>query len=195
MRKSDQRGSTIEIQQHSGNIHLTLDIVDEEKYRYINDATGQTTMIHPDLSKEEIKLQQTAPGRYEADIDLKTTNHQSNHRGNQQSNHQGGYHLQTALTLGEKNIVTQSRGVMVGYAEELRLKPTNNELLQRLAESTGGLFNPKPEELFRPDPNQTAWRATPLWSYLLTVAVWLFVLDVLLRRIDLKKFHNNSQNI
>jgi hypothetical protein len=84
---------------------------------------------------------------------------------------------------------------MVGYAEELRLKPTNNELLQRLAESTGGLFNPKPEELFQPDPNQTAWCATPLWSYLLTVAAWLFVLDVLLRRIDLKKFHNNSQNI
>ncbi|MDR2706315.1 MAG: VWA domain-containing protein, partial [Planctomycetaceae bacterium] len=141
MRQSDQRGSMFEIQQHSGNIHLTLNIVDEEKDCYINDATGQTTMIHPDLSKEEIKLQQTAPGRYEAEIDLKKTNYQ------------GGYHLQTVLKLGEKNLVNQSRGVMVGYPEELRLKPTNNELLQRLAESTGGLFNPEPEELFKPDPN------------------------------------------
>ncbi|MDR0705364.1 MAG: VWA domain-containing protein [Planctomycetaceae bacterium] len=175
MRKSDQRGSMVEIQQHSGNIHLTLDAADEAKDRYINDATGQTTVIYPDLNKEEITLQQTAPGRYEADIELKKTNYQ------------GGYHLQTALKLGEKNMVNQSRGVMVGYPEELRLKPTNNELLQRLAESTGGLFNPKPEELFRPDPNHTAWDAIPLWSYLLTFAAGLFVLDVLLQRIDLRE--------
>ncbi|MDR2757535.1 MAG: VWA domain-containing protein [Planctomycetaceae bacterium] len=179
MRQSDQRGSMFEIQQHSGGIHLTLDVTDEEKDSYINNATGQTTVIYPDLSKKEIELQQTAPGRYEADIDLGTTNRQ------------GGYHLQTVLGLGEKNIVNQSRGVMVGYPEELRLKPTNNDLLQRLAESTGGLFNPKPEELFQPDPTRTAWRAIPLWSYLLTVSAGLFVLDVLLRRIDLKKFRNN----
>ncbi|MDR1271246.1 MAG: VWA domain-containing protein [Planctomycetaceae bacterium] len=175
MRQSDQRGSRIEIQQNSGNIHLTLDVTDEEKYRYINEATGQTTVIRPDLSKEEITLQQTAPGRYEADIDIDLG----------KTNHQGGYHFQTVLKSGEKNILNQSRGVMTGYPEELRLKPTNNDLLQRLAESTGGLFNPQPEELFQPDPTRTAWRATPLWSYLLTIAAGLFVLDVLLRRIDL----------
>jgi hypothetical protein len=176
MRQSDQRGSRFEIYQHSGNIHLILDVVDEEKDRYINNATGLTTVIYPDLNKEEIKLQQTAPGRYEADVDVN------------KMNHQGGYHLQTMLKLGEKDIVNQSRSVMIGYPEELRLKPTNNELLQRLAESTGGLFNPKPEELFQSDPNHTVWRATPLWAYLLTLATGFFVLDVLLRRIDLKKF-------
>ncbi|MDR2116133.1 MAG: VWA domain-containing protein [Planctomycetaceae bacterium] len=183
MRQSNQQNSKLEIQQHSGGVHLTLDVLDDEKNYYINEATGQTTVIHPDLSKEEIMLQQTAPGRYEADIDF----------GNK--NHQGGYHLQTVLGVGEKNIVNQSRGVMIGYPEELRLKPANNDLLQQVAELTGGLFNPKPEELFRPDPNHTAWRATPLWSYLLTVAAFFFVLDVLLRRIDLKQFRNNFPSI
>jgi uncharacterized membrane protein len=179
MRKSDQRGSMIEIQQYSGNIHLTLDVTDEETDRYINGATGLTTVIRPDLSKEEITLQPTAPGRYEADIDLEKTNHPA-----------GGYHLQTVLKSGEKTILNQSRGVMLGYAEELRLKPTNNDLLQRLAESTGGLFNPKPEELFQPDSTRTVWRATPLWSYLLTLAAGFFVLDVLLRRLVLPIFRH-----
>ncbi|MDR3199181.1 MAG: hypothetical protein LBU34_15040, partial [Planctomycetaceae bacterium] len=61
----------------------------------------------------------------------------------------------------------------------------------QIAESTGGLFNPKPEELFQPNSTRTVWRTTPLWSYLLTVAAGLFVLDVLLRRIDLKRLRNN----
>ncbi|MDR1962154.1 MAG: VWA domain-containing protein [Planctomycetaceae bacterium] len=173
MRKSDQRGSMVEIRQRPGGVHLTLDVVDDAD-RYLNGATGQTTVIRPDLSKEEIVLQPTAPGRYEADIDLEKTNHR------------GGYHIQASLGLGEKNLVNQSRGVMIGYPEELRLKPTNEELLQRLAESTGGVFNPTPEELFKPDPERTAWRATPLWHYLLAIAAVLFILDVLLRRIDLK---------
>ncbi|MDR2441481.1 MAG: VWA domain-containing protein [Planctomycetaceae bacterium] len=176
MRPSDQQGSKLEIQQHSGVVHLTLDVIDENKNQYITNATGQTTIIYPDLSKEEIMLQQTAPGRYEADIDFVETNRQ------------GGYHFQTVLGVGETKIVNQSRGVMVGYPEELRLKPTNNDLLQQIAESTGGLFNPKPEELFQPDLTRTVWRAIPFWSYLLTVAAGLFVLDVLLRRLDLKRF-------
>ncbi|MDR3197656.1 MAG: VWA domain-containing protein, partial [Planctomycetaceae bacterium] len=158
MRQSNQRGSRLEIQQYSGGVHLTLDVWDEEKNRYINEATGQTTVIYPNLNKKEIMLQQTAPGHYEADIDL------------EQTTHQGGYHLQTVLGLGEKNLVNQSRGVMVGYPEELHLKPANNNLLQQIAESTGGLFNPKPEELFQPNSTRTVWRTTPLWSYLLTVA-------------------------
>ncbi|MDR0337791.1 MAG: VWA domain-containing protein [Planctomycetaceae bacterium] len=180
MRKSDQRGSAIEIRQHSGKIHLTLDVTDEEKYGYINEATGQTTVIYPDLNKEEIMLQHTAPGRYEAVVDL------------EQPNYSGGYHFQTVLKSGEKTIVSQSRGVMIGYPEELRLKPTNNNLLQQIAESTGGLFDPKPEELFEPDQTRTAWRATPLWSYLLALAAGFFVLDVLLRRIDFRYFENPS---
>lgn len=168
MRKPEQRGAMVELTQHSGGAHLTLDLVDDAD-RYINEAVGRTMVIRPDLSKTEIELKPTAPGRYEAEIPMEK---------------RGGYHLQASLGLGEINILNQSRGVMVGYPEELRLRPTNEQLLQRLAATTGGRYNPAPSELFVEDPTRSAWRATPLRPYLLAAAAGLFVLDVLLRRID-----------
>lgn len=168
MRKSDQRGSMIEMTPHADGVHLTVDVVDESD-RFINEASGKTTVIRPDLSREEIVLTPTAPGRYEADVP---------------TDHRGGFHLQSTLAVGEKTILNQSRGLMVGYPDELRLRPANEELLQRLAASTGGMFNPEPASLFEPAPTRSAHRATPLWPYLLTAAALLFVMDVLLRRID-----------
>jgi hypothetical protein len=76
-----------------------------------------------------------------------------------------------------------SRGIIVGYPDELRLKPTNEELLQSLARTSGGLYDPSPEAVFT-SPERTAPRATPLWPYLVTIAAILFLFDVALRRID-----------
>jgi hypothetical protein len=78
----------------------------------------------------------------------------------------------------------QTRGLAVGYPDELRLRPTNTELLRSIAGTTGGKFDPKPESVFDV-PERTAPRAEPLWPYLASAAAFLFVLDVALRRIDL----------
>ena len=168
MRKPEQRGAMVELIQRADGVHLTLDVADDAG-RYINEATGRITVIRPDLSKADVELNPTAPGRYEAEIPM---------------DKRGGYHLQASLGIGEVNIVNQSRGVMVGYPEELRLRPTHEELLQRLAESTGGLYNPSPAELFAEDVGRSAWRVTPLRPYLFALAAGLFVFDVLLRRVD-----------
>ena len=173
MRKSDQRGTMIELARHDGQVRVTLDAVDDAD-QYVNRAAGTMTMIKPDLSKAEIALRPTAPGRYEADVPTDS---------------RGGYHLQMTLAAGERTIATQSRGIMVGYPDELRLKPTNKELLERVAASTGGLFDPKAEELFAlQDDDRTAWKAEALWPYLVAAAAFLFVLDVLLRRIDFVRY-------
>jgi len=168
MRKSDQRGVMVELAKRENRVHVTLDAVDDAD-QYVNRASGTVTLIRPNLAKEEILLSPTAPGRYEAELSTDT---------------RGGYHFQTTLSSGDKVVATQSRGMMVGYPDELRLKPTNNDFLERVAKSTGGTFNPKPESVFEPDVARTAWKADALWPYLLTAAAFLFVLDVLLRRID-----------
>jgi hypothetical protein len=61
--------------------------------------------------------------------------------------------------------------------------PTNETLLKKVAEMTGGVYNPRPEAAFEPD-GRLATRAEPLWPYLLAAAACLLVFDVALRRID-----------
>ncbi|MDR1491155.1 MAG: VWA domain-containing protein [Planctomycetaceae bacterium] len=168
MRKSEQRGVLVELAKRNGKIHVTLDAADDSD-QYVNKALGTTTALRPDSSTETLALKPTAPGRYEAEIP---------------ADQRGGYHLQTTLTAGERVIASQSRGVMVGYPDELRLKPANADLLERIAASTGGTFQPTPESLFEPDATRTAWKPQSLRQYLLTIAAFLFVLDVLLRRVD-----------
>lgn len=75
----------------------------------------------------------------------------------------------------------QSRGLVVGYPEELRLRPANLALLNTLAEASGGLLNPAPDQTLLAT-NQTTPRPTPLWPCLVATAACLFVLDVALRR-------------
>ena len=73
--------------------------------------------------------------------------------------------------------------MVINYDEELRIRPTNEKLLQTIAESSGGTFRPEPEAVFAPD-DRSASQALPLWPYLLIAAALLFVADVALRRID-----------
>jgi Ca-activated chloride channel homolog len=167
MRKSDVRGTNVEIQRFGDHTQVILDAADETG-TYLSGAEGRLTVIGPDLSQEEILLEQVAAGRYTATIP---------------TDQRGDYHIQLGLDSGSRTILNQSRGLTVGYPDELRLRPTNTELLTRIAETTGGRFNPVVSELFEPD-DRKARRAVALWPWLLTIAAILFVMDVALRRVD-----------
>ena len=104
----------------------------------------------------------------------------------------GAYHLNLSQRAanGGPVIHQQSRGLTVGYSDELRLRPTNTELLQQLATATGGRFDPKPSEALLDAPSESAvqrmaQQTRPLWPELVMLALVLFVFDVALRRIDL----------
>ena len=73
---------------------------------------------------------------------------------------------------------------MVGYSDELRIRPVDESLLQQIAAVSGGRYSPEPAEVFD-QPDRRATRPVPLWPWLLTIAAWLVLLDVALRRIDL----------
>jgi uncharacterized membrane protein len=171
MRRSDQHGSTLELETSAEGIRLTLDSMDELN-GYINEAAGSATLIHPDLSKEEWTLSQTAPGRYEANIPLAESN-------------QSVYHLQMELKLGGKTLESQSRSMMTRYSDELRIRPTNETLLRQLAELTGGGYDVSASDVADWQTSRSARKALPLWSWLLTLAAMLFVFDVLLRRVEI----------
>ena len=72
--------------------------------------------------------------------------------------------MEIALKKDGQVLYRQSRGLMVGYSDELRIRPTNESLLKEIASVSGGQFNPDPEKLFI-RPNEWTTRPTPLWPY------------------------------
>jgi hypothetical protein len=147
---------------------LTLDAVDPAG-RFVNSAETEMTIIDPQLATRKLPLVQVAPGRYVADFETPLP---------------GAYHLELTQKAGGQVLYQQSRGISVGYSDELRLKPTNENLLKSIAQSSGGTYGISAADVFS-DTGATARRATPLWPWLVTTVMLLLVLDVALRRIDL----------
>jgi uncharacterized membrane protein/uncharacterized protein YegL len=168
MRRSDARGVDLKVEAQGGRATVTLDALDQAG-RYLNDAEAELTVIDDQgLGRRQLALAQTAPGRYSADFETP---------------HPGAYHLEVVQKQQGQVLYHQSRGLIVGYPDELRLRPTNEALLRALAQASGGRYNPEPEAVFA-TPDRTARRATPLWPYLVAAAAVLLLADVALRRLD-----------
>ncbi len=169
MRKDEPEGFVAHLERSGDRAELTLDAVDD-KNEYINGAEATLEIVDPQNQRHKVPLPQIAPGRYAAEFATPPP---------------GPYRLQTTLNHRGRPIYTGRRGLVVGYADELRLRPTDKDLLRSIAETTGGRYNPQPAEVFTP-PESTARRTTPCWPYFLTAAVLIFLVDLALKRIDLR---------
>ena len=171
MRKSDSKGFVVDVKRTGGKRRVTIDAVNSEG-QFLNKAETELTLINPQLESQQLKVQQTAPGRYEAELDMADT---------------GAWHLQMTQNVEGQTLYQQSRGIVVGYSDELRLRTTDEETLQSIARTSGGEFNPNPTTAFDPVDGETASSATPLWPWLLIAALMLFVADVGLRRLEMPR--------
>lgn len=176
MRKGDARGIQVAVDRQGDLASVSVDAVNDAG-QFLNDAVVEATVIQPGLKQEKQTLVQTAPGRYAMQFPTPR---------------QGAYHLEIAVKQGENVVYRQSRGLMIGYSDELRIKPPNEELLQAVASTSGGKFAPSVEEVFR-STGETTTRPTPLWPWLLGAAAFLLILDVALRRIDFSLFYPFNQ--
>lgn len=167
MRKSESKGVFVEVERTGNRARVAVDAVDPLG-RYLNEAETQLTLIKPDLDRQNVRLEQTAPGRYEAEIETDAS---------------GAYHLELSQEKNGATTFRQTRGVVVGYADELRLGPPEEELMRRVAAVSGGVYAPEAAQVFDPG-ERVAERVTPLWPYLLMAALAVFLVDVALRRID-----------
>ncbi|REK10956.1 MAG: VWA domain-containing protein [Planctomycetota bacterium] len=167
MRKNESKGVFVEVDRRGDDARVIVDTVDPAG-QYINEAQTHLTLIQPGLERQDIDLVQTAPGRYEADF--KTAD-------------SGAYQLELSQQQHGATNFRKTRGVVVGYPDELRLGPPDEALMRRVAATSGGQFAPDAEAVL--DPGQrVAQRVTPLWPYLLMAALVGFVFDVALRRVD-----------
>ena len=155
MRSNDAKNVFVEVQRQADRARVIIDAVDETG-RFVNAAETKLTIVDPSLVPQSISMQQSAPGRYEAELDASKP---------------GFYNLEINQSKNGATTLRQSRGFVVGYPDELRLGPVNESLLRQISEASGGRFNASASEVF--DPGQSSVRlAFPLWQHLLAVALY-----------------------
>jgi uncharacterized membrane protein len=104
-----------------------------------------------------------APGRYEADVLADAS-------------------PPLTLTVAGEPAATASRIVVPDLAAEYRFRPADETLLKSIASATGGAWHPTPALLANaPGDHRTERR--PLWTSLLVLALLLWFVDLLLRRV------------
>ncbi len=171
MKQDASRGRIVLRAEHSHGQGLAILDAADAAGRFINEGTGTLEIVVPDQQGLESPFRQIAPGRYAAPF------------ATQES---GTYLLKATLSQAGNPVATRHGGLSITYSEEYRLEPTNESLLRQIAEQTGGAYDPEPGDVFAAR-NARAERNTPLWHYLLIAAVLVFVADVGLKRIELRR--------
>jgi Ca-activated chloride channel family protein len=167
MRKSEAKGVVMQVSRRDRRATVSLDAI-LPSGKYLNGAESDLIVIDPHGNNFKLPMTQTAPGRYQAEFDATKP---------------GAYNMEFSQKVQGNLLNRESRGMAVGYPDELRLKDTNTDALRAIAQASGGRYNPPAPSIFQ-TAGKTAKRALPLWPYLVLAASILFVVDVALRRID-----------
>jgi len=128
-------------------------------------------MVDPVLDQRRLDLAQVAPGVYEAPIGELTP---------------GAYALRVTQTLAGAGAVGRTLGLVAPTPAEYRLLGTNEPLLAALRDATGGRPVETAADAWLHDLGATV-AETPLWPWLLVLALLLWPLDVFLRRVQLTR--------
>jgi len=126
-------------------------------------------VVAPDGTVRTVRLDQTGPGEFE---------------GVFPAGQPGTYYAAVTEQAGEQTVRGDRTALAVAYSAEYRDPAGNPGLLSALVRATGGRLNPEPADVF-----QTAFRpvrqSTPLYPWLLLLAVLLWPLDIAARRLGL----------
>ncbi len=133
-----------------------------------NFLNSKAIVFAPDGGRQDVVLDQIAPGQYQ---------------GSFQGSAEGTYLVQVVQTDAQNKVVgAQSKGYVVPYSPEYDVLNTNVNLLQQVANATGGSVISSGAPVFNHDIAAPGGAQT-LWPYLVALAIMLFLLDVASRRL------------
>ncbi len=139
---------------------------------FLNFLSIRGTVVGPDMKPQDVRLVQTGPGTYEAEFPTGDAGNYVvvlNYRG----------------AKGEGGVLLS--GVAVNQSPETRELKSNQAVLQRIAEQTGGRvlkpFDVAGANLFSRQNVVTTASPQPIWDWLLPVLIALIIIDVATRRI------------
>ena len=169
-RKREQSSLRIHTEMAGGQGKLIVDAVDA-RGKFMNFLKLNGRLVTPDNKGTVLNIHQTAPGRYEADFDAKQVGVSIINIG-----------YQNSQTGGQGFIAT---GVSIPYSPEYHELESDFSLLRRAAAAGGGRLlagDPKTDRVFSSaQPPSLSFQ--PIWEYLLTLALFLFFIDVIIRRV------------
>lgn len=159
---------TTTIEGDSGRI-IIESMGDREGFENFQQFVGRA--IAPDGTSTNVQITQTGPGRYEGSFNV---------------GEQGTYLMNIVAAGGKDDKPAMIRtGVTVAYSPEFRDLEPNEALLREIAEvADGRILSPSADAkaLFARNLPPTVTR-TPVWEFLLKLALFAFLMDVAVRRI------------
>ena len=153
-----------------GRLVMTLEAAREEGFVDYLHVDG--TVYTPDGQSVAVRLRQTAPGRYEDSIPASVP---------------GNYVVALSPRRGTRQLAPVIGGASQSASAEFRSFRSNEPLLERIAELTGGrvldVTQPGAVELFDRTGMEPSRAALPAWRTLLWLALALVLIDVAARRL------------
>jgi hypothetical protein len=135
----------------------------------------QVHVVAPDQSAFVADVPQIAPGAYETHIPLL----------------QQGTYIFRASSNGSQG---STRTLAYSYPSEYRWSPPDLEKLRTISSETGGTFQPNGPEIFATG-GVSSLAPFPLWPWLAATGLFLYLVDVLLRRFRLFEESWNTPNL
>jgi len=142
-----------------------------------NEVKGQNQIefngrvIAPDATGQTLDLRQTTPNRYEAVFDVNQT---------------GAYLININKLRNGQTVSQQSTNLVSSYSPEFAAINPDIGLLKRLANESDGIFNPTAKQIGRHFGVPTEIFQS-LWGLFAISAALLFVLELIVRRLQLSK--------
>ncbi len=151
---------------------LRVDALDKNAAS-VNFLTMEGALVNPSAEATQLRLQQTGPGRYEAEFEARSP---------------GSYVVNLAYRVGAGADAVQGSlqtGLSVAFSPEYRELRGNESFLSQLAERTSGrvLDAATPSGVFDRSSVQPAEVRRPIWEELIRWMLVLFLVDVAVRRI------------
>jgi hypothetical protein len=131
----------------------------------------KANVVKPDLTSDEIQLEQTSDGRYEADFTVGSI---------------GAYSINITEWENNKVKLSQVYNVVVPYSPEYRDIEVNNSLLKEVAMISGGIYTPEPKEVASRVPANEC-KITSIWQILIVFSIPRFFDEVIIRRVVISR--------
>lgn len=183
MRQKHRRELDMDAEVRGDRLFVAIDAFTVAQ-RFENDLSGRLFVTAMDGSKSEHALSQTAPGRYEAQVPLDRYGSFTLRAELAQTGAEGGGRA-TAISFGHASYP---------YPREYSRFEPDRDLLERAASAGAGKVQASLEEMFDPRQQFVVHRKL-LWPRLIWVALGVFLLDLLMRRVRLfdRKFTAGSK--